>query len=79
MVCKKLGLSIKTVSEAASLDESIGKYGVNGGRPFEGACFPKDLDAFITFVSEKGINPQILRAVKKVNEEIAEAVEMATE
>jgi len=37
------------------------------------------LDAFITFVSEKGINPQILRAVKKVNKEIAEAFEMAAE
>jgi len=79
MVCKKLGLNAKNVSDAASLDKRIGKYGVNGGRPFEGACFPKDLDAFITFVSEKGINPKLLRAVKKVNQEIAEATETATE
>lgn len=79
MVCKKLGLNAKTVSDAASFDKRIGKYGVNGGRPFEGACFPKDLDAFITFVSEKGINPKLLRAVKKVNQEIAEATETATE
>lgn len=71
LICQQLGLDSKMVSEAVSLDKRIGKYGVYGGKPFSGMCFPKDLAAFITFAKSKGMNPKLLEAVEEVNSEIA--------
>ena len=71
MVCQKIGVDARTVSKAVSLDHRIGSYGVNGGKPFDGMCFPKDLAAFITYVKSKGINPKLLEAVEEINREIA--------
>ena len=71
MICQNVGVDAKTVSRAVSLDSRIGKYGVNGGKPFDGMCFPKDLAAFITYVKSKGINPKLLEAVEEINREIA--------
>ena len=68
MVCQKLGLDPKVVSEAASLDPRIGKYGTCGGLPFGGKCFPKDLHAFISYAKSRGLNHKILEAVKEVNQ-----------
>jgi UDPglucose 6-dehydrogenase len=70
LICQQVGLDSKMVSEAVSLDKRIGKYGVYGGKPFSGMCFPKDLAAFITFAKSKGVNPKLLEAVEEVNSEI---------
>jgi UDPglucose 6-dehydrogenase len=72
MLCEELGIDSKIVSESVSLDRRIGKYGVYGGRPFSGMCFPKDLAAFITFSKSKGINPKLLEAVAEINRQIVE-------
>lgn len=73
-ICEKLGIDSKIVSEAVSLDERIGKYGIYGGKPFGGTCLPKDLDALIFFLEKEiGFNPHFLNAVKKVNEEYFES------
>ncbi len=69
-ICGKIGVDPEVISLAACLDSRIGKYGVEGGRPFGGACLPKDLEAFIGFVKLLGDNPKILEAVAKVNEEL---------
>jgi UDPglucose 6-dehydrogenase len=71
MVCQRIGVDARTVSKAVSLDSRIGSYGVNGGKPFDGMCFPKDLAAFITYVKSKGVNPKLLEAVQEINREIA--------
>ena len=71
LICKKLGLNPKQVSEAVSLDPRIGQYGIYGGKPFGGVCLPKDLAAFITFAKSKGFNPKLLSAVSDINKEIA--------
>ena len=68
MVCQKLGLDAKVVSEAASLDPRIGKYGTCGGFAFGGKCFPKDLNAFISYAKSRGLNHKLLEAVNKVNQ-----------
>jgi UDPglucose 6-dehydrogenase len=72
-ICKKLGLDPHLISEVVSLDPRIGKYGIYGGRPFKGTCLPKDLEAFINFVKNKRLNPEILSATFVVNEEINSA------
>jgi len=71
MVCQKLGLDSSFVSKVTSLDPRIGSYGIHGGRPFSGKCLPKDLEAFISHVKDRGINPKLLEAVSTVNKEIA--------
>jgi UDPglucose 6-dehydrogenase len=70
LICHKLGLDAKIVSETASLDSRIGKYGVVGGKPFAGMCLPKDLSAFINFAKTNGLNPKLLQAIAEVNQEI---------
>ena len=71
MICEELGIDSKVVSETVSLDKRIGRYGVNGGKPFSGMCFPKDLAAFISFSKSKGVNPKLLEAVEEINSQIA--------
>lgn len=71
IICRKLGLDPHFISEVVSLDPRIGKYGIYGGKPFKGKCLPKDLEAFISFVEEKRLNPILLTAVFHVNKEIA--------
>ncbi len=72
MICEELGIDSRIVSESVSLDRRIGKYGVYGGKPFSGMCFPKDLAAFITFSKSKGINPKLLEAVAEINKQIVD-------
>jgi UDPglucose 6-dehydrogenase len=71
LICQRLGLNAKIVSEAVALDPRIGKYGIYGGKPFGGKCFPKDLAAFTHFVKMHDITPELLDAVQHVNEEMA--------
>jgi UDPglucose 6-dehydrogenase len=70
MICNTLGIDAQRVSEAASLDPRIGKYGTRGGKPFGGMCFPKDLAAFLAFAKSKELQSNILDAVAQVNKEI---------
>jgi UDPglucose 6-dehydrogenase len=53
-----------------ALDDRIGKYGTVHGMAFGGKCFPKDLQAIISFSKELGHNPEFLKAVESVNEKI---------
>jgi nucleotide sugar dehydrogenase len=70
LICEKLGLDSKKVSEATSLDYRIGRYGIYGGKPFGGMCLPKDLTAFVSYLKDKGIKPKILEAVAEINQDI---------
>lgn len=69
-ICKQFGLDPHSVAEVVALDPRIGKYGTCGGRPFEGGCLPKDLEAFISFVKDKTHNPKLLDSVLHINKEI---------
>lgn len=70
-ICRSLGVDPHFISEVVALDPRIGKYGIYGGRPFEGPCLPKDLEAFINFVKDRKHNPKLLDAVLHINEEMA--------
>ncbi len=71
MISEMLGVDSKVVGETVALDKRIGGYGVIGGNPFGGMCFPKDLAGFISFAKSKGINPRMLEAVEEVNRQIS--------
>ncbi len=69
---KKLSDKFKSnpqmVANAACLDRRISKYGTAMiGEPYAGFCFPKDMDALIKSFEDNGLDPILLKAVKKVN------------
>lgn len=70
-ICTELGLSPHVISKVVALDPRIGDYGIYGGRPFEGSCLPKDLEAFINFVKDKELNPKLLEATLRINKKMA--------
>lgn len=70
-ICRELDLDSNFINRVVALDPRIGKYGIHGGRPFEGRCLPKDLQAFISFVKGNELNPKILDATLHVNQKIA--------
>lgn len=70
LICQKLKINPKIVATGVALDPRIGSYGVDGGKPFGGMCLPKDLYAFIHYTKSMGLNPTLLQAIAKVNEEI---------
>jgi UDPglucose 6-dehydrogenase len=69
-ICQRLGLDSEAICKAVSLDSRIGNYGIHGGRPFAGMCLPKDVEALTNFARKKGMNPSLLEAILKVNDEV---------
>ena len=64
-------INMDLISKAVSITAEASwnsEYGIKGGAPFEGACLPKDLAAFIFHAEQSGIHPRILRAIRDVNE-----------
>ena len=73
MMCESLGIDSEIVSKivANSAEGSWNKeYGIHGGYPYGGACLPKDIQAFIAYCHQKGLDPSLLEAVEAVNEKI---------
>ena len=70
-LCDKLNVNPQLVSNAVTLDKRISKYGsAMLGFPYSGKCFPKDMKSLIKTFKDKKINPTLLEAVEKVNEEL---------
>jgi UDPglucose 6-dehydrogenase len=42
-------------------------YGSIGGKPYGGACLPKDIECFLSFITEKGAVSPLLSACVKIN------------
>ena len=74
MLCKEIGVDDRAVSLGVSLDKRIGKYGTIAGRPFEGACLPKDTKALSTFIKKRGWTPDLLKVTLDINKKIEELV-----
>ena len=75
MICKKLGIDDKTVNLAVSLDKRIGKYGTEAGRPFGGACLPKDTEAMASFVKKLQIKPDLVQVAADINRTVQQQQE----
>ncbi len=72
LICRKLGANSETARKIVQLDRFYPTHPWSHGKSFGGRCLPKDLDALIHFAaSNKLCKPALLRAVRKVNEEIA--------
>lgn len=82
-VMDEYGGSYNQMSRALAADHRIGHShmkipGPDGKEGFGGACFPKDLSAFINFVEKKtGVEPALLKTVKTINDEIRSQYELS--
>ena len=72
LVCKQLGIDDKAVSLGVSMDKRIGNYGTQFGKPFEGACLPKDTEALASFIRNLQINPDLLQVALDINRKMEE-------
>ncbi|MGE4357076.1 MAG: UDP-glucose/GDP-mannose dehydrogenase family protein [Candidatus Omnitrophota bacterium] len=68
-ICEKTGADILKVAEGMGLDKRIGRAFLDAGIGYGGSCFPKDVDAFIHIAEKLGYNFELLKAVKKINED----------
>lgn len=68
-ICEKTGANVEDVARGMGLDKRIGPDFLKPGIGFGGFCFPKDLEAFYWLSKQKGYNFELLKEVKKINEE----------
>jgi UDPglucose 6-dehydrogenase len=68
-LCEKIGADVAKVAEGMGLDKRIGNQFLNAGAGFGGNCFPKDLDAFIHLLDSNGCDADLLKSVRKINQE----------
>jgi UDPglucose 6-dehydrogenase len=77
LLSEQLGLDGGAVGEAVALSAEASwnpGYGIKGGRPFGGACLPKDTRGFVAFAEEAGVQVPLAAAVERVNELVGGAL-----
>lgn len=77
-VANRIGVDADTVADTVSksAEGSFSRtYGINGGRPYGGACLPKDTKGFLGFSQQIGLEMPLLAAVDEVNETMKRLVE----
>jgi UDPglucose 6-dehydrogenase len=73
---ERLGVGVDQVAAtvAQSAEGSINpEYGIKGGKPFGGACLPKDAQGFLGFAAQLGVEMPVLEAVIRTNDSLAAA------
>ena len=76
-ICDSINVSYDSVRNLALYDERIGEThlhvpGPDGRRGFGGTCFPKDINAMISFAEDNGVEAKILKSVWEKNLEVRE-------
>ncbi len=66
-ICEKTGADILKVAKGIGLDSRIGTAFLNAGIGYGGACFPKDLAAFVHLAEEYGYDFKLLKSVAEIN------------
>ncbi|TAK13038.1 MAG: UDP-glucose/GDP-mannose dehydrogenase family protein [Anaerolineae bacterium] len=68
-ICEQLGADVVEVAAGMGFDERIGHHFLNAGLGYGGSCFPKDVKALAFMAEEMGVEPKILSAVMKTNDD----------
>jgi UDPglucose 6-dehydrogenase len=66
-ICEMTGADIGKVSKGVGLDKRIGEQFLKAGVGYGGACFPKDVSAFIAIAAQHGYDFELLKAVEAIN------------
>ncbi|MDV2684320.1 UDP-glucose/GDP-mannose dehydrogenase family protein [Alkalihalophilus lindianensis] len=67
-ICDAYGADVVDVAKGMGLDDRIGPKFLQAGLGYGGSCFPKDTKALIHLAEEKAYEPQLLYAVKDIND-----------
>ena len=67
-IAERLGADVEQVRQGIGADPRIGHHFIYPGCGYGGSCFPKDLRALEALALQAGYRPQLLRAVREVNE-----------
>ena len=70
----------KKITDTIAYDSRVGNShmdvpGHDGKLGFGGACFPKDIAAFISFSNDIGSNSELLKSVGRINNKIRKQYE----
>jgi UDPglucose 6-dehydrogenase len=68
-LCKMNGIDTYEVFRGVGMDSRINPHFFRSGIGFGGSCFPKDIQALISFAESRGIETRILKAVIKTNDD----------
>jgi len=67
-ICQSIpDTNVDDIAKAIGTDPRIGNLFLNAGPGFGGSCLPKDLQSLITFSTNLGQNPELLKGVQKIN------------
>lgn len=66
-ICERLGADVTKVAEGMGADPRIGSRFLSAGVGYGGACFRKDVSAFIKMSEATGYDFEILRQVQEIN------------
>ena len=67
-LCKKLDIDTYKVADGIGLDKRIGRSFLDSGIGWGGSCFPKDLDALVSWYEKENEKPEIIQSAVKINE-----------
>lgn len=68
-LCSKMeNVNVHNITEAIGNDKRISPHFFNSGTPYGGACFPRDVSAFVKFAKDKGKKAKHLFFAEEVNE-----------
>ena len=74
-LCKKIGVDYDLVRESAGADrrmtgQSHLDVAYGGYRGYGGKCLPKDLQAFVSFADEQGVDLEFLKKAEEINHKL---------
>jgi UDPglucose 6-dehydrogenase len=61
------GADVDAITRALGADRRVSPYGLRGGLPFGGPCFPRDNRAFSAFAAGRGVAALLAQATDHVN------------
>ena len=73
-ICEKVQADVVEVACGIGMDKRIERKFLRAGCGYGGSCFPKDIDAFIYIAKRLGYNFELLKAVKRINQQQRQVV-----
>ncbi|MEK6646386.1 MAG: UDP-glucose/GDP-mannose dehydrogenase family protein [Candidatus Firestonebacteria bacterium] len=67
VICEKVGADVKQIANGMGYDKRIGRAFLDAGPGFGGACFPKDVSAFIKIAEKLEYDFSLLKDTAKIN------------
>ena len=74
-ICQKIpDTNVDDVAKVMGMDPRISRLFLNAGPGFGGSCFPKDLQALITYSKNIGYSPKLLETVQDCNNQQVDSI-----